>query len=156
MPRFQVSSGPVALAASTTKTIIDLATPAGSIASIAKVRVGSDATSAGTATSALRVQVGLFSAAVTTHTAYTPGLWDYGGNGIASAITAGIATTSEGAGTAVASQIEEFPLPLTQSDTAVWETVLRVIPASSFWRIRLISPANINTTNVYATVSWDE
>lgn len=156
MPRFQVSSGPVALAASTTKTIIDLATPSGTIASVAKVRVGSDATSAGTATSDLRVQVGLFSAAVTTHTAYTPGLWDYGGNGIASAITAGIATTSEGAGTAVASQIEEFPLPLTQSDTAVWETVLRVIPASSFWRIRLISPANIGTTNVYATVSWDE
>lgn len=154
MPRFQVSSGPVALAASTTKTIVDLATPAGGGASIAKFWFGSDATSAGTATSALRVQVGLFSAAVTTHTSYTPDLFDYGMNGLASALTAGIATTSEGAGTAT--HIEEHPLALTQSEVVIWEPLLRVIPASSFFRIRLISPAGIGTTNIYAGVAWDE
>lgn len=154
MPRFQISSGPVALAASTTKTFVDFATPAGSIASVAKVWAGSDATSAGTATSALRLQFGLFSLAVTTHTAYTPDAFDYGGNGIASAMTAGIATTSEGAGTAL--HIEEHVLPLTQSELVFWEPVLRAVPASSFWRIRVISPANIGTTNVYAGVAYDE
>ena len=154
MPRFQVSTGPIAATASSTKTWVDLATPSGGVASVAKWWVGSDATSAGTATSDIRVQVGLFSAAVTTHTAYTPDPFDYGGNGVASSLTAGVNTTSEGAGTAT--HIEEHPLGLTQSELVIWETVPRVIPASSFFRIRLIIPAGIGTTNIYAGVAWDE
>ncbi len=154
MPRFQVSTGPIALAASATKTVLDLATPSGVSASIAKVWFASDATSAGTATSAIRVQFGLFSAAVTTHTAYTPDQFDYGGNGVASNITAGINTTSEGAGTAT--HIEEHPLGLTQSELLLWEPLNRVIPVSSFWRIRIITPAGIGTTNGYFGVAYDE
>jgi hypothetical protein len=154
MPRFQLNSGPISIAASTTKTLADIATPAGAIASVAEWWVGSDATSAGTATSAIRIQIGLFSAAVTTHSAYTPDLADYGGNGLASQVTAGINTTVEGAGTAT--HIREFPLGLTQSMFAVWETVSRPIPASSFWRIRAIIPAGIGTTNLYVFGAWDE
>ena len=45
MATFQVSSGPVSIAVSTTKTIVDLATPAGTDAYITKWWVESDATS---------------------------------------------------------------------------------------------------------------
>lgn len=154
MPRYKVNSGPIAAVASTTKTLVDVATPAGPVASMAKWWVGSDATSAGTATSGIRVQVGMFSAAVTTHTAYTPELVDYGGNGVASQMTVGINTTVEGAG--VVGNIEELPLGLTQSWIAVWETVGQTVPASSFWRIRVIIPAGIGTTNLYVVGAWDE
>lgn len=154
MPRFQLSTGPTTYAASTTKTALDLATPAGAVASIVKWWVASDATSAGTATSGLRVQVGLFTAAVATHTGITPDPFDYGGSGVASAMTTGVAITSEGSG--VAAHIEEHVLPLTQSELIVWEPVGRVVPVSSFFRIRLITPAGIGTTNIYAGIAWDE
>lgn len=153
MPRFQVNSGPISIAASTTKTLVDLAT-GGVGAGVAKWWVWSDATSAGTATSAIRVQVGLFSAAVTTHTAYNADPWDYGVQGVASSTAAGIATTVEGAGTAT--HIEEHVLGLTQSGLIVWEPVNRVITTGSFWRIRVITPAGIGTTNLYAGVAFDE
>lgn len=151
---FQVSSGPVALAPSATKTFVDLATPAGTDAAVCKWWVGSDATSAGTATSSLRVQIGLFTAAVTTHTGVTPVKFDGTNGNSASQLTAGIATTVEGAGTPT--DIEEFPLPLTQSYTVVWEPKPKYIPFGSFWRIRIIAPALIGTTNVYVGVGWDE
>lgn len=154
MPRFQVSTGPIALAASATKTVLDIATPAGLFVGVAKWWSDFDATSAGTATSDIRVQLGLFSAAVTTHTAYTPDPWDYGGNGVASNVTAGINTTSEGAGTPT--HIEEHPVGLTQSNLIVWETLNRGVPASSFFRIRIITPAGIGTTNGYFGLAWDE
>lgn len=154
MPRYRLNTGPISIAASTTKTLADIATPSGATAGIAKYWIGSDATSAGTATSDIRVQIGLFSAAVTTHTPYTPDLVDYGANGVASAMTVGVNTTSEGVGTPT--HIEEFPLGLTQSWNAVWETVNSVVPASSFWRIRVITPAGIGTTNLYVAAAWDE
>lgn len=156
MAAFQVSSGPVSLAASATKTFVDLATPAGTDAYITKWWVECDATSAGTATSALRVQIGLFSAAVTTHTAVTPDLFDGGGGGVASQLTAGIATTVEGAGTPTTNRFEEHVLGLTQSQLIVWEPTSRYIPVSSFWRIRIIAPAGIGTSNIYAGVGWTE
>lgn len=151
---FQVSSGPGALAPSTTKTFVDLATPSGGVARVYKWWVGSDATSAGTATSALRVQVGLFSAAVTTHTAATPNKVDGTDGNLASQTTAGILTTSEGAGTATS--IEEHVLQLTQGELIIWEPIPFLVPAASFWRIRLISPAGIGTTNIYAGFAYDE
>lgn len=151
---FQVSSGPVALAASATKTFVDLATPSDGVGRVCKWWVGSDATSAGTATSDIRVQIGLFTSAVTTHTAVTPDKFDGADANIASRMTAGIATTVEGAGTFVVG--DEFPLALTQSWGIVWEPKPRLIPASSFFRIRLIAPANIGATNIYAGAGWDE
>lgn len=157
---YQVSSGPVALAASATKTIIDLAVPSGTIATVFKWWVASDATSAGTATSALRVQVGLFNAAVTTHTAVTAARFDaYGGYGT-SATAAGIATTSEGAGVpagpSATGGIEEHVLGLTQSELIVWEPAPPIAGGNQFWRIRVIAPAGIGTTNIYAGVAWTE
>lgn len=151
---FQISSGPVALAASATKTFVDLATPAGAVGRVSKWSVGSDATSAGTATSALRVQVGLFTAAVTTHTGVTPVKFDGADGNVASQLTAGIATTAEGAGTPT--DIEEYPLGLTQSLLLIWEPKPKLIPVNAFWRIRIISPAGIGTTNIYVVVGWDE
>jgi hypothetical protein len=153
---FQVSSGPVALAASATKTVGDLATGANNIARIPKWWVASDATSAGTATSALRVQVGLFTAAVTTHTAATIDKFDGADWSISAQSTAGIATTAEGAGTPVAGSFEEHILPLTQSELIVWEPVARVVYQSAFWRIRIIAPAGIGTTNIYCGWAWTE
>lgn len=159
MATYQVSTGPVSLAASTTRTILDLATPATCWVRPFKWWVASDATSAGTATSALRVQVGSFSAAVTTHTAFTPQAFDGDAFIMASQITAGIATTVEGAGapiTGAAAGIEEHVLGLTQSELVVWEPAPPPLRNSSFWRIRLISPAGIGTTNIYAGVAWTE
>lgn len=156
MATFQVSSGPVSIAASTTKTIVDLATPAGTDAYITKWWVESDATSAGTATSGLRVQIGLFSAAVTTHTSATPDIFDGGGGGVVSQLTAGVNTTVEGAGTPTTGRFEEHVLGLTQSQLIVWEPTPRYVPVSSFWRMRLLVPAGIGTTNVYCGVGWSE
>jgi hypothetical protein len=153
---FQVSTGPIAITASTTKTLIDLAMPALGVARIYKWWVASDATSAGTATSALRVQIGRFTAAVTTHTSYTPDTFDNADAGTSSAVTAGINTTVEGAGTPASNNYEEHPLPLTQSELIVWEPTPRVVTSSTFWRMRLIVPANIGTTNIYAGVAWTE
>lgn len=153
---FQVSSGPVALAASTTKTIVDLTTFSGVSARPYKVWVGSDATGVGTATSSLRVQFGLFSLAVTTHTAVTPDTFD-GADGLTAGFAnAGIATTVEGAGVPVTNRFEEHPLPLAQSELLIWEPINRWIPPSSFWRIRIISPAGIAATNIYAGVAYTE
>lgn len=160
MTAYQISSGPVALAASTTKTVVDLAVPATSMGTIFKWWVASDATSAGTATSGLRVQVGYFDLAVTTHTAVTPAAFDPMGFFLASSITAGIATTVEGAGVprtgGTNGGIEEHPLGLTQSELIVWEPQQGALRNSSFWRIRVISPANIGATNIYAGVAWNE
>lgn len=154
MPRFQVNSGPISIAnTGVTKTLVDLTT-GGVGAGVAKWWVASDATSAGTATSAIRVQVGLFSAAVTTHTAYTPDPWDYGVQGVGATTAAGVNTTNEGAGTPT--HIEEHVLGLTQSELIVWEPANRIITTSSFWRIRVIVPTGIGTTNLYAGVAWDE
>lgn len=151
---FQVSSGPVAIVASTPKTFVDLATPATNVARVTKWWVGSDNVTAGSATSAFRVQVGLFTVAVTAHTAATIDKFDGADANIASQITAGIATTTEGGGTFVVG--EEHVLPLAQSEFIVWEPVPRLIPASSFWRIRIIPPAGIGATNIYAGVAWTE
>jgi hypothetical protein len=153
---FQVSSGPVALAASATKTFVDLATTANNVARVSKWWVGSDAVSAGTATSDIRVQIGLFTAAVTTHTAVVPDPFDGADGGVAANTVAGIATTSEGAGTPLGVRIEEWPLALVQSWGVVWEPVPRLVPPSSFWRIRLIAPAGIGTTNIYAGCGFTE
>lgn len=153
---FQVSSGPVALVASTTKTIIDLTTFAGVSAYPYKIWVGSDNVTAGSATSTLRVQFGLFSLAVTTHTSVTPDPFDGAAGGNASFANAGIATTAEGAGIPVAGRFEEHILPLAQSELIFWEPIPRWIPPSSFWRLRIIPPAGIGATNVYAGVAWTE
>lgn len=151
---FQVSTGPIAAAVSTTKTWLDLATTANNVARVYKWWVGSDAASAGTATSAIRVQIGLFSAAVTTHTAATPDKFDGADANVAAQTVAGVNTTSEGAGTFTVG--EEHILGLTQSELVIWEPTPRLIPVSSFWRIRIITPAGIGTTNIYAGCAWTE
>jgi hypothetical protein len=160
MPSYEVATGPISIAASTTKTLVDLALPSTSLATIIKWWVGSDATSAGTATSDFRVQVGVFTAAVTTHTATVPNAFDAAGYLLPSNITAGINTTVEGAGTpqtgGTNGGIEEHPLGLTQSEVVIWEPLQPVVKPSGFWRIRLIVPAGIGTTNAYAGVAWTE
>lgn len=153
---FQVSSGPVSIVTTgVAKTIVDLATTANNVARVWKWWVGADAVSPGTATSDIRVQIGLFTAAVTTHTAYTVDKFDGADGGVAAQTAAGIATTSEGAGTPTF--FEEHPLPLTQSELLVWESQApRLVPPSSFWRIKIIAPANIGTTNIYAGCAFTE
>jgi hypothetical protein len=151
---FQFSTGPIAIAASTTKTILDLGTGSNNAAFINKWWVGSDATSAGTATSAIRVQVGRFNAAVTTHTAGSVAAFDAPAAQTLSQATVGSNTTVEGAGTPTV--FEEHPLGLTQSELIIWEPKYAYVQTSSFWRIRLIIPAGIGTTNIYAGVAWDE
>jgi len=102
------------------------------------------------------VQVGRFSAAVTTNTAVTPALVDYGGNGIASQCTAGINATVEGAGTfnTNGEQHNWFP----NTSTAFWEpdTSAWVVPPSSFFRIRLTPPATITSTTATYGCTWTE
>jgi hypothetical protein len=150
----QFSTGPMAVSASTTKSVLDLATGANNAAFINKWWVASDATSAGTATSAIRVQVGRFNAAVTTHTAGSVAAFDAAGAQTASQSTVGSNTTVEGAGTPTV--FEEHILGLTQSELIVWEPKYPYVQSGSFWRIRLIIPAGIGTTNIYAGVGWDE
>jgi hypothetical protein len=112
--------------------------------------------SAGTATSDIRVQIGLFTAAVTTHTVVVPDPFDGADGGVPAQTVAGIATTAEGAGTPLGVRIEEWPLALVQSWGVVWEPKPRLIPPGSFWRIRIIAPANIGATNIYAGCGFDE
>lgn len=155
MPTFQTSTGPVSITASTTKTILQLATASTVPVLINKWWVGSDATSAGTATSALRVQIGRFSGAVTTASGASTGGFDAAGFVGSAVSTVSFNTTTEGSG-APSGEVEDHLLGLTQSELIVWEPMPVYIPVSSWWRVRVIVPAGIGTTNLYAGVQWTE
>lgn len=151
---FQSNSGPTGLAVSTTKTIIELQTGASNIARVLKWWVACDAAAAGTATSALRVQIGLFSAVTGSSTTGPIDKFDGGDGNVVARSSPSITVTTEGTGTPTF--IEEHILGLTQSELIVWEPTPRLVAASGSWRIRVISPANIGATNIYAGVAWTE
>lgn len=155
MPTFQGSTGPVAITASTTKTLLQVASASTLPVLINKWWVASDATSAGTATSGLRVQVGRFSAAVTTASGLSVGGFDAAGFVGSAVSTASFNATVEGAGSP-SGEVEDHLLGLTQSELVVWEPMPVYIPMSSWWRVRIIVPAGIGTTNIYAGVQWTE
>lgn len=150
MTFYVVSVDNVSLTASTAKTIIDLATTSSTPITIWHWWVeGWDPTA--TTNAAWLAQIGLFSAAVTTHTAVTPGTWDVS-TGVSS-VTAGVATTSEGAGTA--SNVENHRIQ-TAAALIPWEFPKgRVVPPSSFWRIK-ITPGSAVTNGVTAGVLFEE
>lgn len=149
MATFTVSTDNVTLVASTAKTIIDLAVGANTPANIYEWWIeGMDLASSTNTT--WKVEVGLFSAAVTTHTAATPSTWDV--STAVSSVTAGVVTTSEGAGTPTNVEVHRIQ---TSSGLLVMEPVARVVPPSSFWRIR-ITPGAAVTNGVTVGVKWTE
>lgn len=149
MANFTVSVDNVSLTASTAKTVIDLATTSSTPISVWEWWVeGLDLASA--TNTAWKIEVGLFSAAVTTHTAVTPSPWDV--STAVSTVTAGTVTTSEGAGTPT--NVETHRLQ-TSSGLILPDTVPRVVPVSSFWRIR-ITPGSAVTNGVTVGVKWTE
>lgn len=149
MANFTVSVDNVSLVASTAKTIIDLATTSSTPASVWNWWVEGEDLATSTNTP-WKVEVGLFSAAVTTHTAATPATWDV--PTAVSTVTAGTVTTSEGAGTPTNVEVHRVQ---TSSGLLVWEDKPRLIPVSSFWRIR-ITPGSAVTAGVTVGVKWGE
>lgn len=149
MANFTVSVDNVALVASTAKTIIDLATTGSTPASPWMWWVEGEDLASSTNTP-WKVEVGLFSAAVTTHTAVTPSPWDV--STAVSTVTAGTVTTSEGAGTPTNVEVHRVQ---TSSGLLIWEATPRVIPVSSFWRIR-ITPGSAVTNGVTVGVKYGE
>jgi hypothetical protein len=146
---FTVSSDNIALVASTAKSLIDLGTTSSTTAKVWKWWVeGWDPTTS--TNPAWKVEIGLFSAAVTTHTAATPQPWDQAS--AVSTVTAGVATTTEGAGTATNVEVHRVQ---TSGGLIIFEAPQpRIIPPASFWRIRL-TPAAV-TAGVTVGVLFEE
>lgn len=142
-PIYAVSSDAIALTAATAKTIFELRTPASTGIVPVYWWVEFDGV---TATAVpVKVEVGIFSAAITTGTATTPLLLNYGNRGLASQCTCNINTSSEGAGTPTITEIHRVsPLAglLVQEPLGMEMTV----GASSFFRIRCTAPAAVNAT----------
>lgn len=148
---FLVSADGIALTAATAKTILELKTTSTCDIVIRKWWVEFDGTSS-TATP-VKIEVGRFSTATTTNgTSPTPTKLNYGGNSIASNVTAGYNTTTEGAGTASDVEIHRVPptggLYIEYSLGTEW-----VLGASGFWRIRCTAAAGVNAT---FGIVWEE
>lgn len=149
-PGFFVSVDAIPLTAATAKTILEIATSAGSTAMPITWWVMFDGTTA--TNTPVKVEVGRFSAAVTTATTVTPSKLNYGGNSIASQCTVKHSTTVEGAGTAT--DVEIYRVNPT-SGLHVPESLGREMSmgASSFFRIRCTAAQAVNVT---FGIKWEE
>lgn len=149
-PAFMVSVDAIALSAGTAKTILELATAAGSTCIPVAWWVEFDGTTA--TNTPVKVEFGRFSAAVTTATTITPSKLNYGGNSIASQATVKHSTTTEGAGTA--SDVEIHRVSPT-SGLYIQEPLGREwsFGASQFLRIRCTAAQAVNVT---FGIKWEE
>lgn len=149
-PAFFVSVDAIALSAATAKTVLEIATAAGSTCIPIEWWVEFDGTTA--SNTPVKVEFGRFSAAVTTATSITPSKLNYGGNSIASQATVKHSTTTEGAGTASDVEIHrvsptsglyvQYPLGREMS-----------LGASQFLRIRVTAAQTVNCT---FGIKWEE
>lgn len=143
-----VSVADVALSAATIKTVFELGTSSAVRAKITEWWVEFDGTTP-TNTPVL-VEVGRYSAGVTTATSFTPSKY-YTGDG-ASASTCKYNTTSEGAGTAVAT----FEHRVNPTGGIYIQYPLDrepIVQVSGFFRIRCTAAQAVNAT---FGVSWEE
>lgn len=142
-PIYSVSSDQVALVAATTKTVFELATPAGTTATPVMWWVEFDGVTA--SNTPVKVEWGIFSAGVTTATTVTPQSISGGGRAIASQCTTKFNTSAEGAGTATISEFHRVPptsgLYIQEPLGMEWN-----VGASSFFRIRCTAAQAVNIT----------
>lgn len=154
MATYSVTTITGTLVASTPLSAIELRTPAGQWARVLKWSVEVTGTTAG---QVITIDAATFSAAVTTNTSVTPLLVDRGVGGIAAVTAAGVNATAEGAGTATANA-EKHQVVTTNSGLLMWESdkTAQLIPASSFWRLRLNPPGTITACTAIVNVTFEE
>lgn len=150
MPTYSASADAMALTAATAKSVMEIKTPSTTGVMIVKWWVEFDGVTA--TNPAVKVEVGRFSSAVTTNSAFTPALVDYGENGLASQCTVGTNASSEGAGTFSVGEVHRIPptsgLVVQDPLGLYWQ-----VGASGFWRIRLTAAQAVNAT---VGVTWSE
>jgi hypothetical protein len=154
MPVYSVSTVTATLGASTAYSAIEIKTPSSTGIKVVKWWVELNGLTSSNANAL--AQVTRFTAAVTTNTAATPVLVDYGENSLASQCTVGVNATAEGAGTPNAAG-EQHSIPQNAGMT-FWEPdpyALQVAP-SAFFRLRIVPGSPFSGVIATCGVTWIE
>lgn len=140
-PIYGVSVDPVALAAGTPKTVLEIATP--TTTGIVPIMLWVEFDGVSAAAVPVKVEIGLFSAGATAGTAVTPFPINFGERGIASQVAAKAPATTEGAGTPTYVETHRVSptagIVLQEPLGNEWS-----VGVSSFFRIRCTAAAGVN------------
>lgn len=150
--KYTVSSGTQSLAAATTRVAVQLATGAAVTNTVIAFDVTFDGTATGSAAIAVKVQIVRTTGASSGGTAPTPAPWKKGQ--IASATTARINDTSDGASPSV---IKEWLISPTAG--IVYQFPLGrdlEMEASDFVEVRLVSQSGMTTCDYSVNVDFEE
>lgn len=154
MPVYSVNGLSGTLVASTALTVVEIKTPA--TTGIRILKWWAEFNSVTSTDKFVFLQVGQFTAAVTTISSATPMQVDYGENGLASQCTVGTVATTEGAGSPF--PIYERHQIAPNTGIVIWEPreMAMQVPASSFFRIRVIPGSAITSATGVCGVTWEE
>lgn len=149
MAKYELAQDAIALAAATAKSVLELATPAGTRLAILEFWLEFDGVTASAVP--VKAEMGRFSAAVTTATTVTADKMDPGT--VAALVTSKHSTSTEGAGTPVGTPIVKRVPPTSGFHYVAPPDRPYIVAVSSFWRMRLTAAAIVNVT---CGVIWDE